>query len=125
MQVTHTYSAALDRSDHCLLQYGFVQDDPKPLLAAVDHISGIIVDDKDDSIYGGVPSCTPWPSTLAYGLALNTIKVSLLCVPWRAILGKEWSWPVCVAFNLAEEVLGMPDQARKTGGCQGRRRSRG
>lgn len=56
MQVTHTYSVALDRSDHCLLMYGFVDDSPaEPLLAAVDHIGGIIMEDEDDSMYGGAP----------------------------------------------------------------------
>ena len=57
LQVTHTYSAALDRNDHCLLQYGFVQDSPEPILAAVDHISGITMEYADDSLYGGVRQC--------------------------------------------------------------------
>ena len=48
-QVTQRYSASLDRSDHSLLQYGFVQGSEAPLLAAVDHLGG--GQDPDDELY--------------------------------------------------------------------------
>ena len=49
LQVTHTYSTSLDRPDHSLLQYGFVQDAEEPLLAAVDHLGG--GEDAGDELY--------------------------------------------------------------------------
>lgn len=49
-QVTHVYSVALDRSDHALLQHGFVLEGEEPLLAAVDHVAGR--EHTDDSLYG-------------------------------------------------------------------------
>ena len=49
-QVTQTYSPVTARSDHSLLQYGFVEEFEEPLLAAVDSATGF--DMEDDTWYG-------------------------------------------------------------------------
>lgn len=50
LKVTQTYSPVTARADHSLLQYGFVEDVPEPLLAAVDSATGF--DMEDDTWYG-------------------------------------------------------------------------
>ena len=50
-QVTQTYSPVTARSDHSLLQYGFVEEFEEPFLAAVDSATGF--DMEDDTWYGG------------------------------------------------------------------------
>ncbi|CAL5227287.1 g10220 [Coccomyxa viridis] len=49
-EVTQTYSPVTARSDHSLLQYGFVEEFEEPLLAAVDSATGF--DMEDDTWYG-------------------------------------------------------------------------
>ena len=50
VQVTQTYSPVTARSDHSLLQYGFVEEFEEPLLAAADSATGFEM--EDDTWYG-------------------------------------------------------------------------
>ena len=135
MQVTHTYSVALDRSDHCLLMYGFVDDSPEPLLAAVDHIGGIIMEDEDDSMYGGAPLFfsgihpqrldRDWRGARSTNCLLHMLACCSPCAGnSNCHISLEPAYPA-VALVLHCKTACAHDQARKTGGCHRKLRSRG
>lgn len=60
LQVRFTYNNGIQRNDHSIVHYGFMQDLETPLLACIDRPNGDLADDSmcpdDDSDYGMICS---------------------------------------------------------------------